>query len=381
VSKITHSQPFSTEITTYVALDVHKHSIVAGILPAHGGTPEVTQIENTDRAIRRFMMKLAGPSELAVCYEAGPCGYAPFRLITGMGIDCRVVAPSLIPVRPGERIKTDRRDAKKLVRLFRAGELTFVAVPTLEQEALRDLIRCREDLIQARRAARHRVAKHLLRYGHVFDEGKRSWTRLYVAWLRRQRLSEPLAQRALEHMCAHVDGLDAQIAAIESELEAIAQSPDWAPRVARLVCFRGFATLTALCLLAEIGDFRRFGTPRDLMSYLGLTPSEYSSGDSRHRGHITKAGNIHARKSLIEAAWHYRHPPRLSARSRATQRGLAPEIAARAWTCQIRLNHRYCDLVAHGKRSTIACVAVARELAGFIWAAMTDQPLREEACA
>jgi len=208
------------QVRLWVALDVHKHSIVAATLPPTGGAPEVQRIESSERAIRRLIDRLGGPSGLAVAYEAGPCGYDLFRLFGRLGVACDVIAPSLVPVRAGDRVKTDRRDAKKLVRLYRAGELSFVAAPTPEQEGLRDLVRCFDDLRCARTAARHRVAKQLLRHGRIFREGKKSWTKQHVAWVRRQRLEQPNAQRALEHMLAHLDGLDAQLAALEHELAA-----------------------------------------------------------------------------------------------------------------------------------------------------------------
>jgi len=361
----------------FVVFDVHKNSLVAGVLPPSGGGPEVERIENTARAVRRFLGRLGGPEGLAVAYEAGPGGFALLRLLTGLGVACDVVAPSLVPVRAGDRVKTDRRDAKKLVRLYRAGELVFVRPPSVEQEGLRDLVRCREDLRRARTAVRHQLAKQLLRHGRIFREGKKSWTLRHRAWVRRQRLDDPLSQRALEHALAHLDSLDAQLAAIDAELERIARTEPWCDPVRRLCAFRGISTRTALALLAEIGDWKRFGHPRELMSYLGLTPSEYSSGDQQHRGHITTCGNEHARRLLIEAAWHYRHRPR---RAR-TGPDLPPAVAARAWRAQVRLHHRHRSLTAHGKRTTVATVAVARELCGFLWAAMTHQPLRDEEVA
>jgi transposase len=281
-------------------------------------------------------------------------------------------------VRAGDRVKTDRRDAKKLVRLYRGGQLSFVQAPSPEQEGLRDLVRCRDDLRCARTAARHRVAKQLLRHGHVYREGKKAWTARHHAWVRAQRLPDPNAQRALGHMLAHLDALDAQLAAIDADLERIAHTEPWREPVAWLCCFRGVRVRTALGLLAEIGDFRRFRQPRELFSYLGLTPCEYSSGNQRHRGHITKTGNRHARRLLVEAAWHYQHAPRQSKRAGELAPGLPTTVTARAWHAQVRLNHRHRALAQGGKRSTVATVAVARELAGFIWAAMTDQPLREE---
>jgi transposase len=366
------------DVRLWVALDVHKHSIVAATLPPSGGAPEVLRIENTERAIRRLIDRLGGPDGLAVAYEAGPCGYDLLRLLGRLGVACDVIAPSLVPVRAGDRVKTDRRDAKKLVRLYRAGELSFVVPPSPEQEGLRDLVRCADDLRCARTAARHRVGKQLLRYGRIFREGKRSWTKQHLAWVRRQRLDDENAQRALEHMLCHLDGLDAQLAAIEHELSAIATREPWSDPVRWLTSFRGIGMRTALGLLAEIGDFRRFGTARELMSFLGLTVTEYSSGDRQHRGHLTKTGNRHARRLLVEAAWHYQHPPRRPTRTAALAEHVPPAVTARAWQAQIRLHHRHRHLTSHGKRSTVATAAVARELAGFLWAAMTHQPLRDQ---
>jgi transposase len=366
------------DVDRWIVFDVHKNSLVAGVLSASGGKPQVTRLENTERAVRRFIGRLGGPKGLAVAYEAGPCGYDLFRLLSRIGVACDVIAPSLVPVRAGDRVKTDRRDAKKLVRLYRAGELSFVEPPSPEQEGLRDLVRCREDLRRARTAARHRVAKQLLRHGHIYREGKKAWTKQHQAWLSRQRLADPLAQRALLHMLSHLDAIDAQLQVIDHELEQVATTEPWCDPVRWLCSFRGIGLVTALGLLAEIGDFRRFSHPRELMSYLGLTPSEYSSGDQQHRGHISKCGNRHARRLLVEAAWHYQHAPRRSALAQRLEREIPTAVSARAWRAQVRLNHRHRTLIDHGKRSTVANVAVARELCGFLWAAMTHQPLRED---
>ncbi len=361
------------DVRLWVSLDVHKFSIVAATLPSTGGKPEVSRIETTAKAIRRFIDRLGGPEGLAVCYEAGPGGFALWRLLTSMGVACDVVAPSLVPVRAGDRVKTDRRDAKKLVSLHRAGLQRFVHPPTPELEGLRDLLRCRDDLRCARTAARHRVAKQLLRHGRIYRDGVKAWTQRHRTWVAAQRLEDPLAHAALEQMLIHLEGIERQLEALDRDLELIARSPRWAGQVERLVCFRGIATLSALALIAEIGDFRRFSHPRELASWIGITPSEYSSGSSQHRGHITKAGNRHVRRLLVEAAWHYRHRPRRPDRG--------PQPDARAWSAQIRLHRRWAQLSAHGKRSTVANVAVARELTGFLWAAMTDQPLRHQEAA
>jgi len=357
----------------WVALDVHKLSIVAATLPPAGGRPDVARIETTEKAIRRFIDRLGGPKGLAVCYEAGPGGFALWRLLSLMGVACDVIAPSLVPVRAGDRVKTDRRDAKKLVALHRGGLLRYVQPPTPETEGLRDLLRCRDDLRCARTAARHRVGKALLRHGRVFRDGVKSWTVKHRAWVARQRLDDPLAHLALEQMLIHLESVDRQLAALDQRLEQIAGDERWAWQVDRLRGYRGISTLTALGLIAEIGDFARFSHPRELASWLGITPSEYSSGDSQHRGHITKTGNRHARRLLIEAAWHYRHTPRRPTSS--------PPPSERAWHAQIRLHHRHRHLTERGKRSTVTTVAVARELVAFLWADLTDQPTRDQAHA
>lgn len=356
------------DVRLWIALDVHKLSIVAAVLAPRGGQPEVQQIETTRVAIRRFIDRLGGPEGLAVCYEAGPGGFDLLRVLTELGVACDVIAPSLIPVRAGDRVKTDRRDAKKLVRFYRAGELAFVAPPSPETEGLRDLMRCREDLRRARTAARHRVAKQLLRYGRIYRDGACQWTKTHRAWVARQRLDDVLAHRALCEMLTHLDSVDRQLDALDRDLEQIARTERWVDTVEILTRFKGVSTRTALGLIAEIGDFARFSHPRELCAWLGIVPTEYSSGQQRHRGHITKAGNAHARRLLVEAAWAYRHRPR---RPRSNQ---GPEPDARAWQAQIRLHHRYHRLTQHGKRTPVATVAIARELTGFLWAAATHQP-------
>jgi transposase len=248
-----------------------------------------------------------------------------------------------------------------------------VQPPTPETEGLRDLLRCRDDIRCARTAARHRVAKQLLGHGRIFREGKKSWTLTHRAWVNRQKLDDPLAHEALSQMLTHLDSLDRQLATLDAQLEHVAEQDRWAWQVHKLRACRGIATLTALGLIAEIGDFARFAHPRELASWLGITPSEYSCGDQQHRGHITKSGNRHARRLLTEAAWHYRHAPRRPTRG--------PEPSDRAWHAQIRLFHRHRHLTQQGKRSTVTTVAVARELAGFLWAEMTQQPARKELLA
>jgi transposase len=227
-------------------------------------------------------------------------------------------------------------------------------------------MRCREDLRCARTAARHRVAKQLLRHGRIYRDGKKQWTKTHIAWVHGQQLDDSLAHQALDQMLVHLEGLDRQLARLDGDLERIAAAGPWAAQVAALTAFRGISIRTALGLIAEIGDFRRFAHPRELASWLGITPSEYSSGEQQHRGHITKTGNRHARRLLIETAWHYRHRPRRPTEGRPR--------SDRAWHAEVRLHGRHHDLINRGKRSTVVNVAIARELAAFLWAEMTDQP-------
>jgi transposase len=361
------------DVRLWVALDVHKLSIVAATLPPAGGQPEVQRIETTERAIRRLIGRLGGADGLAVAYEAGPGGFDLLRLLSRIGVRCDVIAPSLVPVRAGDRVKTDRRDATKLVRLYRAGELSFVAAPDQQTEGLRDLMRCRDDL---RCAERRRVTASpsscCVTAGSIATaarSGPSATSRgcIASAW------TTPLAHAALEQMLCHLEGLDRQLARLDGDIEQVAASGPWREQVAALTAFRGISTRTALGLIAEIGDFRRFAHPRELASWLGITPTEYSSGDQQHRGHITKTGNRHARRLLIETAWHYRHRPRHPTTGRPR--------SDRAWHAEVRLHRRHHDLIQRGKRSTIVNVAIARELAAFLWAEMTCQPHHRKATA
>lgn len=356
--------------TTYVALDDSKNSIVAGILGPRATEPELRQIPNEPRHLRRLFTRLQREGPVATCYEAGPSGYDLYRQLTALGVPCQVMAPALTPRKPGERIKTNRRDAAKLVRLFRAGELTPIRVPDEAQEAVRDLLRCREDVQEDLLRWRHRLVKFLARHGRVYREG-RNWTQRHWTWLRSQRFALPVLQRTNEEYRFAVEQLLARRAELEQEIRALAETAPYRERVGWLRCFRGIDTLGAMSLLAEIGDFHRFPHPRELMAYLGLVPSEDSTGDRERRGSITKAGNIHARRILVEASWHYRHPPRLGSALARRSRGQPKAVLTQAWQAQQRLHRRYRHLVGHGKRPPVAVVAIARELVGFVWAALT----------
>lgn len=354
---------------TYIAMDDSTRRIVAGILRPGAAKPELRQIPNEPRLLRRLFERLKREGPVRACYEAGPSGYDLYRQLTALGVPCQVMAPALTPRRPGERIKTNRRDAAKLVRLFRAGELTAIHVPDEAQEAVRDCLRCREDLQEDLLRWRHRLLKFLFRHGRVYREGKH-WRQGHGAWLRAQRFEDPVLARTFHEYLLTVEHLLARLADLEREIATLAESEPYREPVGWLRCFRGIDTLSALTLLAEVQDFQRFRSPRELMAFLGLVPSEYSTGEQQHRGSITKAGNSHARWILVEAAWHYRHAPRVGGKLAARSLGQPPEVRAQAWRAQQRLYRRYHHLVRRGKRPTVAVVAIARELVGFVWAAM-----------
>jgi transposase len=357
------------EKMTHVGLDVHKDTIAIAKLRPKSDTPLVWQIPNETRAIRRTFGRLLGEvKELRCCYEAGPCGFELHRQLETMGIECVVVAPSLIPRKPGDRIKTDRRDAVKLARLDRARELTAIHVPTPEGEAVRDLVRAREDVRKDLAAARNRLSKFLLRHGRTYRQGK-NWTERYRQWLTSQTFDRAPEKLTFDHYLSAVDHHEACRAHMEKEIAAIACQPPYADAVERLSSLRGIAVLSSMVLLTEIQDFRRFRRPRELMAYVGLVPSERSSGATQRRGGITKTGNSHARRILVEAAWHYRHPPAAKGRVHHSLRGQPAARIAFARKAQARLHKRYVRLVAHGKSRQTAAVAVARELCGFVWAA------------
>jgi len=356
---------------THVALDDSKRTIIAGILRPGAQDPELRQIPNEPRHLRRLFARLTREGAVVACYEAGPSGYDLYRQLTALGVPCQVIAPALTPRKPGDRIKTDRRDAAKLVRLFRAGELTPIHVPDEAAEAARDLLRCREDVQEDLLRWRHRLVKFLARHGRVYREG-RHWTQRHWGWLRSQRFALPALARTLAEYRFTVEQLLARAAELEREIAALAETAPYRESVGWLRCFRGIDTLGAMGLLTEIGTFHRFPHPRELMAYLGMVPSEASSGDRERRGGITKAGNTHARRILIEAAWHARHPPRLGAALTRRSQGQPKAVLAQAWQAQLRLHRRYRHLVGHGKRPPVAVVAIARELAGFLWAALTQ---------
>ena len=357
--------------TIYVGIDDSKRKLVIGTLGPDDAQPLVRTIANEPRAIRRFIQRLKRQGLLRACYEAGPSGYDLHRQLTALGVACQVVAPSLTPRRPGERIKTDRRDALKLVHLFRAGELTPIRVPDEAEEAVRDFVRCRGNTQKEALRWRQRLVKFLDRHGRVYREGSH-WTQAHWRWLNTQDFTQPTLQFTLDTYRFTLEQALFRQAEMEREIGALAQSEPYKEPVGWLRCFRGIDTLSAMILMAEIQDFKRFPTAPDLMGYLGLVPSEHSTGEHVRRGPLTKTGNGHARRILIEAAWHYQHRARLSKSLAARTKGQPPEVVAHAWKTQVRLHRRYYRLLARGKRPSVAVAAVARELTGFIWAAMTQ---------
>jgi transposase len=300
-------------------------------------------------------------------YEAGPCGYGIYRHLTDKGFDCMVAAPSLIPKKSGERIKNDRRDAKKLASLHRAGELTAVYVPDLEDEAMRDLSRAREDAVSATRKAKQQLKAFLLRH-HVVFSGRSNWSKAYFNWLSDIAMAHPAQQVALQE---YIDAVHENMHRVDRLTDQIKQlAPNWrlAPVVAALQAARGVSLIVSVTILAEIGDLNRFEHPDQLMGYLGLVPSEHSSGDKVKRGGITKTGNGHARKVLVEAAWAYRMKPRVSRVLLKRQQGLSDQVRQIAWKAQLRLCTRYRRMAGRGKPKQVVVTAIARELSAFLWA-------------
>jgi transposase len=353
----------------YVGLDVHKETIAVAI--AHEGRNEPIyygEISNEAEALRRLVKKVASNGEsVAFCYEAGPCGYDVYRQLIALGQRCDVVAPSLIPKKPGDRVKTNRRDATTLARLYRAGELTPVWVPDREQEAIRDLTRAREDMKIMEGHARQRLGAFLLRHGKKYGE-RSKWTQAHFRWLEGMRFEIPAQQIVFQEYVDMVKHMKGRVEALEEEMRQAMSGWSLAPVVTGLMALRGVDFLTAMTVVAELGDISRFTSAPEIMAHLGLVPSEYSTGDHKHRGGITKMGNGHARRVLIEASWCYRLPARKTAHLQRRAEKASESVQAIAWKAQKRLCKRYWYLVYKGKRPVEACTAVARELSGFIWA-------------
>jgi transposase len=354
-----------------VAFDQHAASVMAAVLLPGQREPAIQQLSSDLPTIWRFVERLQQHGDVRCCYEAGPCGFGLQRFLSQHGVHCDIIAPALIPRRPGSRIKTDRRDAAQLARLYRAGTLTAIHVPTDQEEAVRDLLRCREDVRADLLRARHRLAKFLLRHGRRFTE-TRAWSKRHDAWMRAQRWEHEAATQTHQAYLRALDEATARLQAVETDLQDCWKVEPVASRAARLRCFRGIDDLTALTIAAELSDPRRFRSARSLMAYLGVVPSERSSGATHTRGSITKTGNAHIRRVLIEAAWHYRHPP-LVGKGLARRQADQPEtVRAHAWRAQHRLHRRYRRLTGRGKSRQTVVTALGRELAGFLWAVLTE---------
>jgi transposase len=350
---------------TLVGLDVHATKIVAAVLDVETG--ELRWFSVSGDVAEAAGLCAGLPRPVRAAYEAGPTGYGLARELTLRGVECVVAAPSKIPRASGDRVKTDRRDAELLVRLLLAGKLHAVRVPGPEEEALRDLVRAREAVRVDLMRCRHRISKLLLRHGIRFDDG-RAWTDRHHAWLSGIELGWPAAQATLADACGAADALVHRRDGLEREIVALLPASPWQLQVARLRCLRGIDTLTAAGLCAEIGDFERFARAEQLMSYVGLVPSESTTGQQRRLGSITKTGSGHARRLLVEAAWHYRPRPHVGKALTERQGGQRAEAIAVAWSAQQRLYRTWNRLEARTKRRTIIAVAAARELAGFAWA-------------
>jgi len=357
--------------TTIIAFDQHAATTMAAVLLPGHRTPALHPLTSDVATILRLVARLQRQGPVRCCYEAGPCGFELRRALEHKGIPCDVIAPALIPRRPGDRVKTDRRDAGQLAVLYRAGALTAIHIPTEQEEAARDLLRCREDIRADLLRARHRLSKFLLRHGRRFTGTKKAWSKRHAAWLRQQTWPLPALDQTHRAYLRTVDETLARLRDVEGDLRALLDLEPLHARVQRLRCFRGIDDLTALTIAAELGDPRRFATAPSTMAFVGLVPSEHSSGAKRAHGGITKTGNAHLRRVLVESAWHYRHHPFVSASLRARQKGASAAVIARAWAAQQRLHRRYARLAARGKPKQHIVTAVARELTGFVWAALT----------
>lgn len=356
------------KFSKYVGLDVHKQTIAVAV--ADGDSGELRffgEIVNTPEAINKLVAQLGkAGATLSFCYEAGPCGYNIHRQLRQLGSDCQVVAPSLIPKKAGDRIKTDRRDALALARLHRAGELTAVWVPDGHQEALRDLTRAREDVKHLQLQSKQRLLAFLLRHGKRFS-GRCNWTRAHYRWMEELSFEQPTQFIVMQEYIEIVASLNRRIQAFDEHIQSAATASALWPIIEALMALRGMNLLTATCFAAEIGDLKRFATAPQLMAYLGLVPSEHSSGAKQSRGGITKTGNGHVRRLLIEAAWTYRHPARKSKVIQRRAERTPQAVQDIAWKAQTRLCSRYRRLEARGKLKVQVSTAIARELAGFVW--------------
>jgi transposase len=356
----------------FIGLDVHADTIAAAVAEPDGEVRPLGIIPNRLESIRKLVAKLGPANQLKACYEAGPTGYTLYWQLSSLGVLCQVIAPSLVPVKAGDRVKTDRRDAAKLARSYRAGDLTPVWVPDAAHEALRDLVRAREDAKQDQLRARHRLGKFLLRHGQCPpNDVKKSWTQKYMTWIQEKvHFDQPALEATLLDYVHEVDHEAERIERLEKSIDvAIEKAPaEIRSVIEALQALRGVAKITAVSVVAEVGTLSRFEKPRQLMGYSGLVSSEFSSGNRIQRGHITKTGNAHLRRVIMEAAWAYQRRPWVGGALLKRQQGLDQEVKDIAWKAQWRLHHRYSKLAARGKNKNQIVTAVGRELLGFIWA-------------
>lgn len=366
-----------SESTTirYVGLDVHRDSIAIAVAVADGKPAEsLGTVPNDIPKLIKRLLRLGPAASLRCCYEAGPTGFGLARRLKEAGIACQVIAPSLVPVQPGARVKTDRRDAKKLAQYLRSGDLTPIHVLDPATEAIRDLERARDDAKRAERAARHQLSKFLLRHGRWF-EGRSTWGPAHLAWLAKQQFDNKAQQDVMNDYREAVELATARVGRLTVRLAERVATWEKAPLVTALQALRGVDLVSAATLVAEVEDFRRFSSATELMSFVGLVPSEHSSGGSRRQGRITRTGNSHVRRILVESAWHYRRQPRMSKAIRARNDKVSAAVRAIAWKAQQRLHKRLFRLTGNGKPATRAVTAVARELVGFVWAIAREEVL------
>jgi transposase len=355
------------ESTTFVGLDVHKDSITMSTVVGQEDPVDVGQIANEPAAVRRAVERLARRhGQLMLAYEAGPCGYDLYRQLLSMGHGCLVVAPSLMPRRAGDHVKNDRRDARTLARLLRSGDLTAVWVPDEHHEAVRELVRCREDFKHAERRYRQQIGALLLRHGRQY--GRRNWTQDHRRWLEGQRFVRQETQQVFDHYLHAIMEAEERIIHLERQMAEALAGWSLAPLVRGLMAMRGIKLVTAMTHAAELGDLTRFRGAEELMSFVGVVPSEFSSGTRRRQGGITKSGNRHIRRVLVESSWSYRFKPRISPSLRTRSQDASEAVRAIAWKAQKRLHARYHRLISRGKSAQTAITAVAREQLGFIWA-------------
>jgi transposase len=355
----------------YLGLDVSKDWIAVGVLRPEEGVADVERIPRDEESVGRLVTRLGCPGRLWACYEAGPTGYELHRLLERLGVRCDVIAPSLIPRAPGDKIKTDRRDAKRLARLHRAGELSAIGVPWPAEEGVRDLWRARKAAVKDLTRACNRLGSFLLRHSVIWRDG-RAWTIKHRQWLTGRDFDDPAVRTAYNFYLAELTVREATLEAVAAELRSWFGHDLFAGTVSRLGAYRGIDHLGALGLAAEVCDWRRFGAARSFMNFCGLVPREYSSGESVWRGKLTHAGNVNVRDQLVESAWAYRYPARLSGAIKRRQEGVDPIVAARAWKAQQRRCARWRHLAARKERQTTVAAAAARQLAGFVWAEMTS---------